>query len=480
MTSSLHSYSETTQAQAHAVIAARKLGQTAKRAGMPFQQLEQFLTHGYVPLPHQVQFHAVARTADQPDGPVMIGTGGKRGPGKTHGGFCQIALDDCQRVPNVKFLFLRKVQKAAKESFDDLRRKILRTVPHTYHKQSSILEFPNGSRIILGHFNHEDDVDQYLGIEYDGALIEEANTLSAQKIEMVRGSIRTSKKNWRPRVYLTFNPGGIGHQNMRKTFILSWREKKETTTRFVLGGHNPHLNKEYQAWLNGLQGVLGKMWRDGDWDVAGGAFFTNWSYDTHVRDLPIHEKYRRLENTDLIAYQRYWLSMDYGFNHYTVIHLMAADGDGNVYTIDEHCQRQWLIPQHNDALTAMLERHAIQRHQINTFVAGHDVFAKRHDGGSIADQWASLGWRLQPATIDRVNGAATMLQRLGNDKQPPTWFVSRRCHRLIETIPMLLSDPKRPEDVLKVDCDENGDGGDDAYDTARYGLMVCGYGEAGL
>jgi len=32
-------------------------------------------------------------------------------------------------------------------------------------------------------------------------------------------------------------------------------------------------------------------------------------------------------------------------------------------------------------------------------------------------------------------------------------------------------DPRRPEDVLKVDCDEEGNGGDDPYDTARYGLM---------
>ncbi len=44
----------------------------------------------------------------------------------------------------------------------------------------------------------------------------------------------------------------------------------------------------------------------------------------------------------------------------------------------------------------------------------------------------------------------------------------RRCGRLIETLPALQHDPNRPEDVLKVDADEDGVGGDDAADALRY------------
>jgi phage terminase large subunit len=39
---------------------------------------------------------------------------------------------------------------------------------------------------------------------------------------------------------------------------------------------------------------------------------------------------------------------------------------------------------------------------------------------------------------------------------------------LLECIPTLLHDPNRPEDVLKVDADEDGVGGDDAADALRY------------
>jgi len=67
-----------------------------------------------------------------------------------------------------------------------------------------------------------------------------------------------------------------------------------------------------------------------------------------------------------------------------------------------------------------------------------------------------------------------MLARLGDVEAgiEPTWYIFENCHYLIETIPILEHDPHRPEDVLKFDVDEDGNGGDDPYDAARYGLMV--------
>ena len=50
----------------------------------------------------------------------------------------------------------------------------------------------------------------------------------------------------------------------------------------------------------------------------------------------------------------------------------------------------------------------------------------------------------------------------------PTLFILPRCARLIETLPALQHDPNRPDDVLKVDADEDGNGGDDTADALRY------------
>lgn len=443
-----------------------RYAQAARNAGVPRDQLEHFICGGYVAQPHQLLLHAAARRADQPDGPAMIGYGGRRGPGKTHATFAQVTLDDCQRVNGLKFLFLRKVLKAARESFEDVRRKVLYATPHQYRMQAGVVEFPNSSRVVLGHFSKESDIDNYLGIEYDGVAIEELTQLSRAKIDMLRGSIRTTKPHWRPRLYGTTNPGGIGHQYFRNTFVLPYRNGTERDTLFIPASadQNKYLDPGYRAWLSSLSGALGKMWRDGDWDVAGGAFFTNWQYDRVVRPPLDH----------IPADARVWLAMDYGYQHWNVIYLLVESGDGVITIADELATRRWLIPQISAGLDAMLARNAVTRQRISTFVAGHDCFSKESNGRTIADSWRDEGWELTPATVDRKAGAAQWLKRLGNDEAgiPCTVQITTRCARLIDTIPMMLSNPHDPEDVLKVDTDESGDGGDDPYDASRYGLMV--------
>lgn len=444
----------------------------ARAAGVPREQLGNFLRGGYVAQPHQLPLHAAARRADLPDGPAMIAYGGRRGPGKTHATFGQVALDDCQRVPDLKFLFLRKVLKSARESFEDVRRKVLYATPHQYRVQAGVVEFANGSRIVLGHFARESDIDNYLGIEYDGAAVEEFTQLGRAKVEMLRGSIRSTKQNWRPRLYATTNPGGIGHQHFRSTFVLPYRNGTERETCFLPASadQNIYLDAGYRSWLNGLSGTLGRMWRDGDWDVAGGAFFTNWNHDRVVRSAP-----ERIPDHWPI-----WLAMDYGYQHWNMIYLFTQDDAGTVWILDEHAARQWLIPQHASALKTMLERHGIAIHRVQVFLAGHDCFSRDHTGRTIADSWADEGWTLTPANVARKAGAAQWLHRLGNTEAgiPVSVAVSPRCERLIATMPMLLSSGLDPEDVLKVDCDDEGEGGDDPYDAARYGLMAAPTGRA--
>ena len=50
----------------------------------------------------------------------------------------------------------------------------------------------------------------------------------------------------------------------------------------------------------------------------------------------------------------------------------------------------------------------------------------------------------------------------------PRLYIHARCAELIESLPLLQHDPHRPEDVLKVDCAEEGNGGDDDPDGFRY------------
>jgi phage terminase large subunit len=436
----------------------------ARALGCPADQIENFLSVGYVPQPKQLEFHAAARSADGGNGPDQVGFGGARGPGKSHASFAQLALDDCRRQPGLKGLYLRKVGKQAREQFDDLRRSVLVDVPHGYNRQAGIVSLWDDARIFIGHFKSEGDIDNYLGIEYDVILIEEATTLSESKYRALRDSNRTSKPTWRPRVYLTTNPGNIGHVWFKQRFVEPYQLGEELFTRFVPAtvDDNRLVDVGYKRKLEENSGWKLRAYRYGDWDIAAGQYFSTFDRTLHVIEpFPIPSAWWS------------WLAMDYGFVHPTVFVLLTMDGDGNVYVVDEHVQSRWLPERHAEGVRAMLARHAVGDSVLSRIPAGTDVFAKTSER-TIADQYAALGLRLVPADTDRINGAAEIARRLGDIDHgiDPSLYIFNRCARLIECLPAMQHDQHRPEDVLKWDVDEDGKGGDDPYDCLRYGLMT--------
>ena len=164
------------------------------------------------------------------------------------------------------------------------------------------------------------------------------------------------------------------------------------------------------------------------------------------------------------------------FTHLTTCYLMIGeDGDGQLFVIDEHAEQGWLPPRHADAIFAMLARHGVRPERLETIAAGHDCWSKDRNGATTADAYEALGLAFERANVDRVAGASEILRRLGDlDNAPPirpSLFISDRCARLIECLPSLEHDPHRPEDVLKADADEDGEGGDDSYDGVRYAIM---------
>ena len=437
-----------------------------RRAGCPKAQMENFVRAGLLLQPKQLKFAAYCREADLSGGPKMISTGGGKGSAKTHGVYCQIFADDCQRVPGLKVLILRKILKGAAEQFDDMRRKLLGNLRHEWRAQKGELSFATGSRVIIGHYNEERDIDKYMGIEYDVINLGEATQLPFSRVQGIRGCLRTSKPNWRPRMYLDTNPGGVGHRWYRGMFIVPWLEKRETTTRHVqvTVDDNKFVDSEYKSTLQSYTGWMRKAYLDGDWDIAAGQYFTTFRREVNV-----------VEDFDDSRAVEWFAAFDYGFAHYTVVLLGCRDGDGNIFIVDEHAERLWLPQRHAAAVKAMLARHKIGERKMSVedlkrFVAGADVFSRQSDGTTIAAQYSKLGISLRCANTDRVNGWAEILQRFGDVEAGirPTLFIHKRCGRLLETLPALQHDPNRPEDVLKVDCDEDGIGGDDAADVLRY------------
>ena len=381
-----------------------------KLAGCPKDQMQRFEQADVILQSRQLAASAAARLCDLPDGPTAIGYGGARGGGKSHWLLAQLGADDCQRVPGLKCLLLRKTAKSNLENFEDFRRRLFTRLPHEFSAFRGVLTFKNGSRIVIGHYKTEAEIDNYLGIEFDVIAIEEATTLTARKYQDITTCCRSSKPNWRPRIYSTTNPGGVGHSWYRKRFIDPWQRQAETETRFIAARvtDNRWNNPEYIRVLQNLTGWQKRAWLDGDWDIAAGQYFTTLRREIHV-----------VNNFDETRAREFFIALDYGFAHYTVALLGCTDGDGNIFVLDEHAERLWLPERHAAAIKAMVGRHNIGERKLTVgdlkrIVAGADVFSRQSDGTTIAAQYAKHGLTLRCANTDRVNGWAEIMSRFGD------------------------------------------------------------------
>jgi hypothetical protein len=453
-------------------------------AGCTPDQMANFIRAGLILQPRQLAASAAARLCDQPDGPDAIGYGGARGGGKSHWLLAQLGADDCQRVLGLKCLLLRKVGKSNTESFQDLRKRVFVGLKHSFNASHDVLTFENDSRIVARHYQHEKEIDAFLGLEYDVIAIEEATTLTQRKYQHIRTCLRTSKPNWRPRLYSTTNPGGVGHEWYYRLFIAPYERGTESATRFIPARvqDNKFLNAGYRDILGETTGWQREAWLNGNWAIASGQFFNTFRHDIHIL--------REFDNHRVVEWSA---GMDYGFTHFTVVLLAGRDADDNLFIVDEHAARNWVPQRHALAIREMCQRNRIyvgdpksplmgegtkvrRRHdppyswRIRQISAGGDLFHTQANGGTIATEFDNLHISIRPANTNRVQGWAAIQQRLGDPDAgiQPTLFIHERCQRLLDTLPYLQHDPDQPADVLKTNVNEEGLGGDDAADALRY------------
>lgn len=444
--------------------------------GSPMDQVERLvLVSHYSPYPWQWAFHAAAREADHEGGPVDIGLGGARGPGKSHAVLSQAALDDCQRCPGLKILFLRQTGVSAQESFDDLITKAVRGRAE-YHKTKNALKFPNGSRVLLGGFKDEGDIDKYIGIEYDVIIVEELTQLTKEKYDKLRGSLRTSKPNWRPRMYTSFNPGGIGHAWVRDRYVVPFRRGQQTDTRFIPSNYkdNPMLNAGYIEYLESLGGALGRAWREGNWDVFEGQYFYEWDHERHVVapfKIPITWlKYRSVDPS--------------GRAGVTSCHWYAVNTEGRAYCYREYFKTGKDLDEHAKAIARLSQDDdgVVEEYQYTVIDAA--AFSKAGYSETAAEIFERNGVvGLLPAAKERVvgwNAVHTYLRWTKTEQgytQPLIQFFST-CANMIETIPLALHDERHPEDVMSINTrftdaeDNTGNEHQDALDDLRYFLRT--------
>lgn len=431
-----------------------RLVETAKAAGCPRIQIQNFVERGYISWPNILLFHAAAREADEPGGPDEIALGGSRGPGKSHAVMAQVALDDCQRVPGLKFLFLRKIMKTSAESLEDLTARVLVYTPHELSRTG--VHFANGSRIVIGGYKDAKDIEKYIGIEYDGIALEEATQVQEERKERVRGSMRSTKPNWRPRMYLTSNADGIGLSWFKRQFIQPWRENRQTNTRFfnVMYKDNPLLDAGYVSWLKGLKGPLGKAWRDADWDAFEGMAFPLWNYERHICTEPfaIPEHWTK------------WRAIDWGYAMPWSCHWYAKNPDTRQIVVYREAYQELLTDRQQAQkildLTPPDEKIAFT-------YADPSMWTTKNMEGKVSTtekEYKGAGIPLTKGDNDRISGKRKVNNILADQEDgEPGLIVFNTCPHMIEQLSSLATDENNREDV---DTEQE----DHAYDDLRYAL----------
>ena len=176
------------------------------------------------------------------------------------------------------------------------------------------------------------------------------------------------------------------------------------------------------------------------------------------------------------AIPRHWTffgAFDWGYNHPYSFGLFACNEDGAVLLVDSVSDRLKVPSVIATQVSALLERYGLTFASLSYTVAGHDCWhdikARGENAPTIAEQvYLSHGWALMKASISRVTGLNNVRAYLAGNRFRV--FDTPSNNNVLLCLEGRITDPKHPEDVLKQDANQDGQGGDDDYDMVRYGL----------
>ena len=310
----------------------------------------------------------------------------------------------------------------------------------TWNEGSKRLCFPNGSVIEMGYCADDGDALRYQGQEYDVIAIDEATQLSEFRFMIFKACLRGTR-DFPRRMYLTCNPGGIGHGWVKRLFIdRSYRvgERAEDYTfipAFVYD--NAALlekDPDYVRMLESLPEKLRDAWLYGRWDVFDGQFFPEFDEGVHV-----------CTDADLPDRMRKFVAFDYGLDMLAAL-IIGVDRMGNLFVLRELCRSGLRLSEAARAIASMVEGGRVE-----FAVASPDLWNRRQDSGrsgfEIMQEVHGMP-PMRPADDRRIPGWRLLREYLaGTGNERPSLRIHRRCEELIRCLPLLLADPNRAEDA---------------------------------
>ena len=327
-----------------------------------------------------------------------------------------------------------------------------------YVDKDKVLKFPNGSTINFVYCERDKDLDRMQGVEYDVIFIDEATQLSEYQIKIITACLR-GVNNFPHRVYLTCNPGGQGHEYIKRLFIDRRFKKGEDPNEYAFiqskVTDNPALiesNPDYIKQLEALPEKKRRAWLDGDWDSFEGAFFEEFTDDpTHYKDRQWTHVIDPISVRDMNLYRSY----DFGYAKPFSCAWWGVDRDGVIYRILElyGCTKEpnegvkWTPDKQFEEIARVEREHPYLRGRDVLGVADPSIWDKSR-GKSVADTAAEHGIYFAPGDNERIPGWMQCHYRMQFDINGyPQMYVFSNCKAFIRTIPLLMYSETKIEDL---------------------------------
>ena len=411
--------------------------------------------------------------------------GGAAGGGKSYA----LIADPVRYFSNKNFngILLRRTN-------DELRELIWKTqemYPEIYKgakwsERKSQWTFPSGARLWMTYLDRDEDVLRYQGQAFTWIGFDELTQHPTPfAFNYMRSRLRTTDPTLPLCIRATTNPGGPGHGWVKKMFL----DPSPANTRFCPRdlesgeelrypkGHakegeplfyrrfipatlmdNPYLAEDgmYEANLLSLPEQQRRQLLEGDWMVADGAAFPEFSQKIHV-----------VEPFDIPDTWMKFRSCDFGYTTYSAVHWFAVDPAFETLYV----YRELYLSKHTARMLAKEVLKAEMGEKINYGVLDSSTWHKRgHTGPSIAEEMIAEGCRWRPSDRtagSRVAGKNRLHELLKADEgtELPGIVFFDTCRQIIADMQVIPSCPKGSDDI------DVRYASDHAYDSIRYGIM---------
>ena len=387
--------------------------------------------------------------------------------------------------PNHRGLLLRRTLDELTELIDKSKQLYPKAFPKAHFRESkSTWVFPSGATMWFTYLDRDKDVTRFQGQAFNWIGIDEITQYPTPYVwDYLRSRLRTTDDELRPNMSMrcTGNPGGVGGWWIKKMYIDPHEYNKpfpatDIETRQELlypEGHekarqplfyrkfiparltdNPYLMQDgrYEAMLRSLPEVERKRLLDGDWDVAEGAAFPEFSKPKHVV-----EPFEMPTNWPRIR------AADYGYASPSCVLWGAIDWDNNIWVYKELYVKQHTAEQLADKILEMEQQEPTPHYT----VLDSSCWNRTGFGPSIAESMMKTGVRWTPSDRNRLMGKMEIHRRLADNPltKLPKIRIFNTCNNIIRQLAGIPLSKSNSEDV-----DTKAE--DHAYDALRYMVMT--------